>query len=147
MILEIFIVHFDVANMMHSLPYKVEYAVGEQDCKKCDKKIRSSVLKIAIMMQVRNSYIFPFIKMTKNVHFQSEEDDCTYPEWYHQKCFFKTHLPKTEAVFCGFAKLRYADQLIIKKQLGKIRRLCAVAFNWIFLLVQSFFLFFYTRHR
>lgn len=39
-------------NMINSLPYKVEYAVGEQDCKKCDKKIRSGILKIAIMMQV-----------------------------------------------------------------------------------------------
>lgn len=38
--------------MNNSLPYKVEYCVGEQNCRKCEKKIRSGCLKVAIMMQV-----------------------------------------------------------------------------------------------
>lgn len=39
-------------GIYNSLPYKVEYCVGEQNCKKCEKKIRSGGLKVAIMMQV-----------------------------------------------------------------------------------------------
>lgn len=50
--------------------------------------------------------------------FQSDEDDCEYPDWYHQKCFFQTHLPRTEAAFDGYTNLRYADQLAIRVQLG-----------------------------
>lgn len=110
--------------MNNSLPYKVEYTVGVQNCKKCRKKIRSGVLKVAIMMQVihldgRISNIN--IKHTYVHLLQSEEDDCQYPDWYHQKCFFQTHLPKTEAAFDGFANLRYSDQLGIKERLGKIK--------------------------
>ena len=46
--------HFLIGKMdvCNSLPYKAEYSVGQQSCKKCDKKIRSGALKIAIMMQV-----------------------------------------------------------------------------------------------
>ncbi|KAG4065356.1 hypothetical protein HA402_012301 [Bradysia odoriphaga] len=85
--------------MNNSLPYKVEYSSGGLNCKKCEKKVRSGAVKIAIMMQ-------------------SEDDDCQYADWYHMKCFFKIRLPKTEAAFDGFAILRYADQQLIKVQLG-----------------------------
>lgn len=50
--------------------------------------------------------------------FQSDDEDCQYPQWYHQSCFFKTRLPQTEAAFDGFALLRYTDQLTIRDELG-----------------------------
>lgn len=50
---------------------------------------------------------------------QSEDDDCQYTDWYHMKCFFKVRLPKTAAAFDGFANLRYADQQLLKLQLGE----------------------------
>lgn len=43
--------------MNNSLPYKVEYSVGEQNCRMCEKKIRSGCLKVAIMMQVNKQQV------------------------------------------------------------------------------------------
>lgn len=117
--------------MYSSLPYRVEYSYGSQDCKKCSKSIKSGGLKIAIMMQViilihktmkicfgriKSATIFIF---KLNHLFQSDEEDSLYPDWYHQKCFFQANLARTEAAFDGFAKLRYDDQIAIKVQLGK----------------------------
>ncbi|XP_055300035.1 poly [ADP-ribose] polymerase-like [Sitodiplosis mosellana] len=87
--------------MINSLPYKIRYADGVEECKKCSEIIRSGHLQMAIMIQ-------------------SDDDDCCIPRWYHVKCFFKTCLPRTEAAFDGFAKLRYADQLTIKEHLGTL---------------------------
>ncbi|XP_031628011.1 poly [ADP-ribose] polymerase-like isoform X2 [Contarinia nasturtii] len=87
--------------MLNSLPFKIEYSYGEKTCKKCEKKIRSGCLNIAILMQ-------------------SEDDDCQYADWFHQKCFFTIRMPKSPKFFDGFAKIRYADQIAIKKQLGNV---------------------------
>lgn len=63
-------------GIYNSLPYKVEYCVGEQNCKKCEKKIRSGGLKVAIMMQVMTkqnnfSIIIPLLRMVRiNVNVQ-----------------------------------------------------------------------------
>lgn len=62
--------------------------------------------------------MFPLSNYLPCVLLQSDDDDCQYPEWYHQGCFFKTRLPPTEAAFDGFALLRYMDQLAIRDDLG-----------------------------
>ncbi|KAJ6649063.1 Poly [ADP-ribose] polymerase [Pseudolycoriella hygida] len=87
--------------MNNSLPYKILYSDGNEGCTKCYNQIRTDCLQIGIMMQ-------------------SDDEDCQYPQWYHQACFFKTRLPRTEAAFDGFALLRYTDQLSIRDILGTI---------------------------
>lgn len=49
---------------------------------------------------------------------QSMTDDCLEPKWFDRKCFFKDRRPASETVIDGYAKLRFADQMAIRKQLG-----------------------------
>lgn len=48
--------------------------------------------------------------------------------WYHQQCFFKIRQPASFAAFDGFANLRYAHQVAMKKNLGQFSIQFEIAF-------------------
>lgn len=70
------------------------------------------------LSSILQSYEIPFFSLSLFFFSQSDDEDCQYPQWYHQSCFFKTRLPSTEAALDGFALLRYSDQLTIRDELG-----------------------------
>lgn len=58
------------------------------------------------------------IEINLTFELKSLTDDCMEPKWYKQDCFFKHRRPASETLIDGFANLRIADQMAIRKLLG-----------------------------
>lgn len=81
------------------LPYRAEYAkTGRAGCKKCKSKIDQGVLRMAAMVQ-------------------SYHHDGKDPHWFHFKCFFEKHRPKTADDIEHFENVSYDDQQKIRTKI------------------------------
>ncbi|CRK91707.1 CLUMA_CG005353, isoform A [Clunio marinus] len=90
---------------MEDLPYKIEYAkTGRAGCRKCKCKIDQGELRIAAMIQ-------------------SFHHDGKDPHWFHSSCFFEKHRPKTVDDIDHFESIRYEDQEIVRKNIGKLNEI------------------------
>ncbi|XP_031634599.1 poly [ADP-ribose] polymerase-like [Contarinia nasturtii] len=85
--------------MANVLPYCVAYSEGTDVCQRCGSQIPVNSLQLGVMEQ-------------------SLSDDCMEAKWYDKKCFFKDRRPASDLVIDGYVKLRYDDQMEIRKELG-----------------------------
>ncbi|KFB53218.1 AGAP003230-PA-like protein [Anopheles sinensis] len=78
------------------LAFLAEYSKSNRAlCQVCMEKIDKGVLRLAAMVQ-------------------SPVHDSKIPQWYHEDCFFKKQLPKSESEVAHFEALRYEDQKKIR---------------------------------
>lgn len=124
----IFIDDKNKVKMAAVLPYRVEYAIGPNICKRngCNLNCNDE-LQYAIMEHVSFFLILHFFTYKKLIFkslcfffIKSPADDCATPIWFHVECFFAIRRPISECVIEGFGNLRLNHQKEIIQFLSNI---------------------------